>query len=79
MKAAQAGERSAGYYRYTKGPIEYDYEHRGLMSRIMSHVITDSNSKHVQGMIGAIENSLIFVMKYIGVLKNFKNYTHYNR
>lgn len=79
MIAGPVGNRTSAYYRYSKGPMEYDYEHRGLMSRIMSHVITESKNENVQGVISTIENSLVFVMKYIGVLKDFKNYTKYNR
>ena len=81
-----AGKRGESYYKFSIGPIEYDYEHRGLLRRIMSNVLTkvmddgdQTRNLALKGTMGAFENSLVFISTYLDVLKNFTNVTKYNR
>lgn len=86
MISEPTGKRGENYYKFSIGPIEYDYEHRGLLRRTMSNVLTGvmddgdpSRNRALKGTLSAIENSLVFISKYIDVMKNFNNVTKYNR
>ena len=57
----------------------YDYEKKGLLKRIMSSSIVNTNNAALRTMLDFYEASLIFVMKYIDILKNFKNPCWKNR
>ena len=58
----------------------YDYENNGLLNKIMSHKIVESKNFILKNIIlKYFENSLVFIMKYTDVLKNFKNYHWQNR
>lgn len=57
----------------------YDYEREGLLKHIMSPVILDAKSTPVKTLLQYMESSLVFVMKYVDVLKNFKNIHWKNR
>lgn len=57
----------------------YNYEKNGLLKHIISHVITDSKNNVLQAILKYYEKSLIIVMKYIDILKHFKNYHWKNR
>ena len=53
--------------------VPYDYARNGLLKHIMSPVILESNNKTLKVLLTYIETSFVFVMKYIDVLKHFKN------
>ena len=57
----------------------YDYERYGLLKHIMSNKIVSTNNSILQFVLSYYEKSLIYVMKYIDRLKNFKNYHWKNR
>ena len=57
----------------------YDYKRHGLLKHIMSGRIVNSENQILQSVLKYYEYSLIFVMKYIDRLKNFKNYHWKNR
>lgn len=57
----------------------YDYEKNGLLKHIMSNVIVNSKNPILNTILQYFENSLIYVMKNIDKLKQFKNYHYYNR
>lgn len=59
--------------------LPYNYERNGLIGKIMSRKIFESPNKPLQIILGYIENSFIFLMKYIDRLKNFKNPHWLNR
>lgn len=86
MIVEPTGKRGEMYYKFARGPLEYDYEHKGLLRRVMSNVLVkvmdDNNptkNKALKGVLSSIENSIVFISKYIDTLKNFKNVTKYNR
>lgn len=51
----------------------YDYESEGLLNKIMSEPIVNTTNPLLKLLLDFVETSLVFVMKYTDVLKNFKN------
>ena len=51
----------------------YNYDVEGLMPKIISHKIVESNNEVLKMMLNYYERSLVMVMKYIDHLKHFKN------
>ena len=51
----------------------YDYENEGLLNKIMSEPIVNTTNPLLKLLLDFVETSLVFVMKYTDVLKNFKN------
>lgn len=51
----------------------YDYEKDGILNHIMSPTIVNTTNIILKNLLNYIESSLTFVMKYIDILKNFKN------
>ena len=80
MEARSNGTRFNNYdtweiVRHTS----YDYAKNGLLKHIMSGVIVNSSNPILQIIIQFVETSLMFLMKYVDVLKNFKNIHWRNR
>lgn len=57
----------------------YNYAKHGLLNHIMSKIIVDTNNPALKSILQYTETSLIFVMKYVDILKNFKNIHWKNR
>lgn len=57
----------------------YDYKRHGLLKHLMSHRITESTNPILQMVLEYVERSMTFLMSYIDMLKNFKNYNWKNR
>lgn len=74
------GTRYSYYYKLDKKLNEpYDYARNGVLNKIMSHQITSSPNPSLNIILQYFEKSLVFLMKYIDVLKNFKNIHYKNR
>lgn len=56
--------------------MAYDYANDGLLIHIMSPVILNTTNPALKAVLQFVESSLVFVMKYVDLLKNFKN-THW--
>lgn len=80
MEARSNGTR---FYNYDSWEIvkhaPYNYEKHGLLNHIMSSVIVNTNNHELKFILQYIETSMVFVMKYIDILKNFKNIHWRNR
>ena len=59
--------------------MPYDYEKEGLLKHIMSHTIVQTRNPLLRKMLSFYEGSLVWVMKYVDVLRNFKNIHWKNR
>lgn len=59
--------------------MPYDYEKEGLLKHIMSRTIVQTRNPLLRKMLGFYEGSLVWVMKYVDVLRNFKNIHWKNR
>lgn len=57
----------------------YDYERYGLVRHILSNKIAKSENHILKVMLTYYEKSIIFMLKYVDRLKNFKNYHWKNR
>lgn len=57
----------------------YDYQRNGLIKHLMSGKIINSKNIILQNILKYYEMSIVFVFKYIDVLKHFKNYHWKNR
>lgn len=74
MKYNTNGNRYKTYYRWEDVKnSSYNYERDGLLNRIMSNVIVNTENKTLKLILEYYERSLIFLMKYVDELKNFKN------
>ena len=79
-------EVHANGYRYynndeyeTKLHQPYDYAKKGLVNHLLSHTIVETTNPILKIMLQYYEKTLIFLMKYVDILKNFKNYNWQNR
>lgn len=59
--------------------IPYNYTKYGLLNRIMSPAIVNTNNNALKMLLNFVEYSMVFVMKYTDILKNFKNIHWKNR
>ena len=57
----------------------YDYSKYGLLRHIISPVILSTTNPALNMILQYVESSLVFVMKYTDILKNFKNIHWKNR
>lgn len=53
--------------------LPHDYSKDGLLKYIMSPAIVQTTNPILKVILSYVESSLIFVMKYVDILKNFKN------
>ena len=59
--------------------MPYNYKKEGLLNRIMSPSIINTNNPMLKVILQFVESSLVFLMRYIDILKNFKNIYWTNR
>lgn len=57
----------------------YDYANDGLIRHLMSRRVTQSKNPVLQYVLGYVERSLVYAMKYVDILQNFYNYNWKNR
>ena len=57
----------------------YDYEDKGLVNHIMSKKIHQTSNPVLKYILQYYEKSLVYCMKYIDILNNYKNYLKNNR
>lgn len=81
MKATNPnGTRYERYKLWNKtADIRYDYAKHGVLVNVMSHRITDSKNPMLRMILGFVEKSIVFLLKYTDELKNFKNICFKNR
>lgn len=74
MEARENGYRFVKYRLWEKIKRKpYDYENDGLLRHLMSPAIINTDNQYLRVLLNFVENSLIFVMKYVDILKHFKN------
>ena len=80
MEVRANGMRFNNYYKWeTSKHMPYDYAKHGLLNHIMSPAIVNTNNNALKILLQYVESSLMFVMKYTDILKNFKNIHWSNR
>lgn len=77
MEARNNGTRYIEYNKWENTKYQpYNYTANGLLNKIMSISIVETKNPALKILLRYMEDSFIFVMKYIDILKNFKN-THW--
>lgn len=68
------GERFKDYilWENTK-QTPYNYEREGLVKRIVSKPIANTDNPVLKIVLGFYESSIVFLLKYIDILKHFKD------
>lgn len=80
MEIRQLGARYNKYYMWEdRKNTPYNYERNGLLNRILSPKITKTDNTVLKIVLQYYEKSLIFLMRYTDILKNFKNIHWKNR
>lgn len=80
MESRNNGARFANYDRWEiVKHAPYNYTKYGLLGHIMSTSIVNTSNSILKVLLQFVESSLIFVMKYTDILKNFKNIHWKNR
>ncbi len=57
----------------------YDYKEDGLVKRIISKPIANTDNPILQKVLKFYESSIVFLLKYIDILKHFKDVHWRNR
>jgi hypothetical protein len=80
MEVRNNGTRFIDYDKWeTVKYAPYNYAKNGLLNHIMSQSIVNTNNNVLRIILQYVESSLMFVMKYTDILKNFKNIHWKNR
>ena len=56
-----------------KKNIPYNYRKNGIVDKILSHKIVESNNEVLNLILNYYENSIIFLLNYVDILKHFKD------
>lgn len=57
----------------------YDYKGQGLVKRIVSKPIANTDNPILQSVLKFYESSIVFLLKYVDILKHFKDVHWKNR
>ena len=57
----------------------YDYAKKGLIKKLLSNRIVNTTNPITSLVLQYYEKSIIFLMKYVDILRNFKNFNWQNR
>jgi hypothetical protein len=80
MEVRGNGMRFYNYDKWEHSKYEsYNYKKQGLLNRVMSPAIVNTNNPFLRVILQYVESSLVFVMQYVDILKNFKNVRWKNR
>ena len=68
------GTRYRYDYKWEKRKnLPYQYDTEGLLNKIISRRIVDTDNEVLKLVLNFYERSLVFMMKYVDELKHFKN------
>ena len=57
----------------------YDYKTNGLVKRIVSKPIAETDNPILKIVLGIYESSIVFLLNYVDILKHFKDVHWKNR
>ena len=76
----QLGPRYINYDKWCKVKnAPYNYAKYGLLSKVLSNQIVNTDNSALKMILSYLENTSIFLMKYVDELRNFKNIHWRNR
>lgn len=55
--------------------LPYDYENKGLLKNLLPGIIVNTENVTTKYVVNLVERSMVFLLKYVDVLKNFKNWS----
>lgn len=62
------------HYQYDRPKHQpYDYQLNGLLNKILPERITSTKNTTTAAVLKSVEYILVWLMKYVDILKNFKN------
>ena len=74
------GTRYDNYWRYERKLHQpYDYRHKGLLNRLMSHKIWQTKNPILSACLNVFESNLLLILGYADELWNYQNYRFHNR
>lgn len=80
MVVKENGNKYSDYYMWEKMKyLPYNYAKSGILSKILSGEIVKTKNKALQYVLTLYEQSLVFLLKYVDEVKNFKNVHWKNR
>ena len=80
MEVRPNGTRFVNYDKWEVNKEQpYNYAREGLLKRIVSATILNTTNPLLIRVLAFYEDSLVFLQKYVDVLKNFKNIHYSNR
>lgn len=80
MKAHDNGQRFESYKDWdVTHNMEYDYAHEGVVQKIVSKPISRTTNPILQIILQIYDSTIIYMLKSIDILKNFKNIHWKNR
>lgn len=53
--------------------VPYDYQEQGLLNKLLPKDIVKTKNIYTKSVLDAMEYVLVWLMKYVDILKNFKN------
>jgi len=54
----------------------YDYERYGLLNKVLPKVICETKNTSTRAVLRFVEYILVWLMRYVDDLKNFKNWNY---
>lgn len=54
----------------------YDYERYGLLNKVLPKVICETENTSTRAVLRFVEYILVWLMRYVDDLKNFKNWNY---
>jgi len=54
----------------------YDYERYGLLNKVLPKVICETKNTSTRAVLRFVEYILVWLMRYVDNLKNFKNWNY---
>lgn len=80
MQYRENGTRYKDYRMWEdRKMIAYNYEQDGLLKHLLSNKIVNSKNPILKIILSYYEQTIIYMLKYVDELKNFKNYHAKNR
>ena len=80
MEIRKNGDRYSEYRQWENlKHLPYNYEQDGLLQKIMSHKIWETDNTVLLSILDVYEKALVWCMKTADILCNYKNYLWHNR
>lgn len=80
MEVKPNGDRYNCFKKWeSRKHMPYDYANEGLVNKIMSNKIYNTENPILRGLISVFEQAIVCCLKYADVLANYKDFRNRNR